>query len=72
MKQALISFKGVARRMHIIYERKIIQSKCLAIMDDYAHHPREVMMTLQTIKKEYDYFLVIWEPHRISRILLFF
>ncbi len=72
LRQTLIDFEGVARRMHIIYKKEINQIKSLTVMDDYAHHPQEVMMTLQTLTKEYDYCLVVWEPHRISRFCYFF
>ena len=72
LKHTLLNFKGVARRMQIIYNKIINDKKSLYVMNDYAHHPTEIMMTLKTLKDNYDHFLVIWEPHRISRFCYFF
>lgn len=42
---ALQSFKGVARRMQLIYDAKGIK-----IYDDFAHHPTAIIKTLQAMR----------------------
>ena len=63
-KTHILSFKGTKRRMNILGKLK----KTMFI-DDYAHHPTEIEMLINTIslyKKKY-IFLII-EPHRYSRL----
>ena len=63
-KSHILSFKGTKRRMNILGKLK----KTMFI-DDYAHHPTEIEMLINTIslyKKKY-IFLII-EPHRYSRL----
>ena len=61
---SLKNFEGVKRRFSIIYNN----SKNL-IIDDYAHHPEEIKVTLNSLryvtKKK---LITIFEPHRYSRI----
>ena len=63
-KTHILSFRGTKRRMNILGKLK----KTMFI-DDYAHHPTEIEMLINTIplyKKKY-IFLII-EPHRYSRL----
>lgn len=57
-------FEGVSRRQEIIYK-----NKDFLVMDDYAHHPTELVATINTVKKKFpDKKLVVcFEPHRYSR-----
>ena len=72
LKNALKNFRGVARRMEMIYQKEENERKGLYVMDDYAHHPQEIAMVLKTLKKDYDHIFAVWEPHRISRFCYFF
>ena len=65
IKKAILEFKGVQRRFNFIFEHQ----KSI-YFDDYAHHPTEIKMTLDGVKKVYkDYEKVcVFQPHRISRL----
>lgn len=62
--KAIIEFEGVSRRQEIIYE----ENNCI-IIDDYAHHPTEIVATIETVKRKYPNkkLVVCFEPHRYSR-----
>jgi len=64
---ALKSFSGVQRRFEILY-----QSNSLVIVDDYGHHPTEILATLGTAKMVWPNrkLVVIFQPHRYSRTQL--
>jgi UDP-N-acetylmuramate--alanine ligase len=64
LASAIWKFEGVGRRFELIY-----RDKNLEIVDDYGHHPTEVMATLKALKKiRPDHKIrVIFEPHRYSR-----
>ncbi len=58
------NFKGVRRRFSIIYNRRDN-----LIIDDYAHHPKEIKVTLDSLRSITKKKLItIFEPHRFSRI----
>ena len=64
IKKALREFKGVKRRFSIIH-----QNNKNMIIDDYAHHPREISVTLEALKSiTTGKLITIFEPHRYSRI----
>lgn len=61
---ALKVFKGVKRRFSIIFNNKINM-----IVDDYAHHPNEINVTLNSLKSiTRGKLITVFEPHRISRL----
>ncbi|MGL5055366.1 MAG: UDP-N-acetylmuramate--L-alanine ligase [Fusobacteriaceae bacterium] len=63
IKRALLCFKGAKRRYDILYDKGI------KIIDDYAHHPTEIMATLQGVKSiEKNKVVAIFQPHRYSRV----
>ena len=63
ISDALLAFKGVARRFEIIGVEKEI-----TVIDDYAHHPTEIEATINTAKECYDgKVIVIYQPHLYSR-----
>lgn len=66
--RALENFEGIARRCQVIGTIHIDNKKA-TLIDDYAHHPREISATLQAIKKGWpDHrLIVIFQPHRYSR-----
>lgn len=59
----LKKFKGAKRR----FTEKRIGSNI--IIDDYAHHPNEVMATIDAIKQKYQdkLLVIIFQPHTFSR-----
>ena len=65
IKDGLLRFNGVQRRFN-----KIFSLNGVDFYDDYAHHPTEIKMTLDGVKKVYkDYEKVcVFQPHRISRL----
>lgn len=64
IKKALSTFKGVGRRLNIIYKDENI-----IIYDDYAHHPTEIDTTLSALRKAYKdrRIISVFQPHRYSR-----
>lgn len=63
MKDALATFSGVARRFSIIAEVGGV-----ALVDDYGHHPAEVVATLAAARRAFDgRVIVAFQPHRYSR-----
>ncbi len=63
-------FYGVKRRLQKLGD-VILRGKRLAIIDDYAHHPRELAATLGALQPQYDDLFLAWEPHRLSRLAYF-
>ena len=65
IKLGLLKFKGVQRRFN-----KIFSFNNVDFYDDYAHHPTEIKVVLQGIKKVFSNFekVCIFQPHRISRL----
>ena len=62
--ETLEKFTGVNRRMQKLAEYPRLN---LTVIDDYAHHPHEVQVTLAALAGEYEKLLIFWEPHRLSR-----
>lgn len=65
---ALAEFQGIARRCQVLGELNI-QGKQVLVIDDYAHHPREIEATLQAVRTGWPdkRIIVIFQPHRYSR-----
>jgi len=63
-KQGLSLIEGVQRRMEIRGKRDQV-----LVMDDYGHHPTEIVATIKAIKTGWpDHRLcVLFQPHRYSR-----
>ncbi len=60
---ALSKFRGVGRRLE-----KLGSYGNLEVIDDYAHHPTEIVATLKTLKEQRKKeLIVVFEPHRYSR-----
>lgn len=63
---ALASFTGAGRRFEFIGE-----AKGITVVDDYAHHPTEMMATLQAAKTlDYKKVIVVFQPYTYSRVAL--
>jgi len=65
---ALRNFEGIARRCQLLGEI-VIENQKVLLIDDYAHHPREIAATLQALKNGWpDHRLIlIFQPHRYTR-----
>jgi UDP-N-acetylmuramate--alanine ligase len=64
----LASFQGIGRRMQVLGDVHIEDKKVLLI-DDYAHHPREIACTVEAVHAGWPgrRLVVIFQPHRYSR-----
>lgn len=64
---ALSQFAGVRRRFDLVG-----RAQDITIVDDYAHHPTEVQATITAASKlGYNRVVVLFQPHRYSRVHLF-
>lgn len=63
-QRALASFRGIARRF-----THVGQVNNIKIVDDYGHHPTEIVAVLEAAKEAYpeQRLLVLFQPHRYSR-----
>jgi UDP-N-acetylmuramate--alanine ligase len=64
IKQGLFDLGGVSRRFQIKGE-----AKSILVVDDYGHHPAEIVATLKTAKDCWPdrRLVVIFQPHRYTR-----
>lgn len=64
----LKNFKGIKKRFDIVSKKEAI------IIDDYGHHPTEILVTLEALKTYANLkgnlpITCIWQPHKYSRFL---
>lgn len=67
IKEALLTFGGVKRRFsESFYDNQIL-------IDDYAHHPREINATIESARKKYpeNELVAVFQPHTFSRTKTF-
>ena len=67
IKTNLLKYKGIKKRFDIVQ-----QHKNFVVIDDYAHHPTEIKVTMKSVKlynklQKIDKLAVIWQPHKYSR-----
>ncbi len=64
VRPALLSYRGVDRRMQTKYE-----GHGVLVLDDYAHHPREIAAVLSTLRDEYPGWRIVavFQSHQASR-----
>jgi UDP-N-acetylmuramate--alanine ligase len=62
--KALAGFTGMGRRFEIIGE-----ANGVTIVDDYAHHPTEIVATLAAARQRFPQAKIwaVWQPHTFSR-----
>jgi len=61
--EALAAFSGVARRLELKGETGGVR-----VVDDYGHHPTEILATLAAARQRYrGRLIVVFQPHRFSR-----
>lgn len=65
--EALKTFSGLERRMNISHVKE------LTFIDDYGHHPTEVIETLHAIRSTYvkRNIICVFQPHMASRTMAF-
>lgn len=63
IKKIITDFRGAKRRFEVIYKKDFY------IIDDYAHHPKEIKSVLETAKMIFKKhrILVVFQPHTFSR-----
>lgn len=64
IKLALASFKGIRRRFEKVYENDKV-----VFIDDYAHHPEEIRVFLESVREIYPRkkITAVFQPHLFSR-----
>ena len=67
IKKTLKQFYGIKRRMEKINNNNYI------IIDDYGHHPTEIVATLAALRNKYydKYIVTVFHPHTFSRTEMF-
>jgi UDP-N-acetylmuramate--alanine ligase len=65
VREALGQYQGVGRRFQILGAEAGV-----TVIDDYAHHPTEIMATLQTARERYPTATIwaVFQPHTYSRV----
>jgi UDP-N-acetylmuramate--alanine ligase len=64
VRKGLASFQGVSRRLTHVGMRNNVP-----IIDDYAHHPKEISAVLSTLhQRGYRRILAVCQPHRYTRL----
>ena len=67
IQKGLREYRGVKRRFDIRWQN-VAEKK--AIVDDYAHHPTEIMATLSAARSYWSgRIITVFQPHRYSRTL---
>ncbi len=68
IQKALADFQGIGRRFQLAGELATTAGSVLLI-DDYAHHPREIAPTLAAVRAGWPErrLVVVFQPHRFTR-----
>lgn len=66
----LAKFQGVSRRLNI---KTINENKNLYLVDDYAHHPTSIELTLKALRQKFPNYELscIFQAHTFTRVKLF-
>jgi UDP-N-acetylmuramate--alanine ligase len=66
--RALRNFQGIDRRFQVT-EKVIINDKVLTVIDDYGHHPNELLAVFETVRNHWKdrRLFVVFQPHRYTR-----
>ncbi len=62
--RAIADYRGIARRFQ--HFARFVKTPVIL---DYAHHPREILTTIQTAKNLYSKYLMIFQPHTYTRTI---
>ena len=68
IQTALLEFGGVGRRFEV-YPKRVIGGTCVTLVDDYGHHPTELLATIDTARNAFNKqrLVLVFQPHRYSR-----
>lgn len=68
IQAGLANFLGVGRRFQVYGEYEVGEGKAM-LVDDYGHHPREVAVTIEAVRKSWPHrrLVMVFQPHRYSR-----
>jgi len=68
IQQALKDFGGVDRRFQLLGDLPIAEGKA-TVVDDYGHHPRELMATIKAARSAWPgrRVVMVFQPHRFTR-----
>ncbi|HLY53386.1 MAG TPA: cyanophycin synthetase, partial [Steroidobacteraceae bacterium] len=68
IQRALATFQGVDRRLQHIGDADTAAGR-ITVIDDYGHHPTEVVATLEAVRQGYPGRRVVlaFQPHRYTR-----
>ncbi len=68
IRSALEKFAGVGRRFQVCGEFPLAGGNVMMV-DDYGHHPRELEVTIEAIRKGFPErrLVMLFQPHRFSR-----
>lgn len=66
---SLASFQGVGRRFQVYGEFAIGKAGKVLLVDDYGHHPREIMATIKAAREAWPErrLVMAYQPHRYTR-----
>ena len=69
IRENLLKYKGIKKRFDILQKKEDF-----ILIDDYAHHPTEIKVTIDSVKlyqkyKKVDKIIIVWQPHKYSRTL---
>jgi UDP-N-acetylmuramate--alanine ligase len=69
ISRALALFQGVERRLQHVAEIET-QAGPVTLVDDYAHHPTEIIATLEALRQAYPgrRIVLAFQPHRYTRV----
>lgn len=68
IQKALLEFSGIGRRFQMYGDFKV-DGKTVSLLDDYGHHPSEVMATIEAMRQSWPErrLVMVYQPHRYSR-----
>ena len=71
---SLKNFEGVHRRFQFLGKFKVNKFKNINLIDDYGHHPTEIIETISTAKLAFpkSKIYIVFQPHRYSRTKICF
>lgn len=69
IQMGLMKFSGVGRRLQIYGNIEFSPGKTALLIDDYGHHPREILATLDAIRQANPgrRVVMVYQPHRYTR-----
>jgi len=66
---ALSHFAGIGRRFQLYGDFSLAKGGKVTLVDDYGHHPREILATLQAARESWPTrrLVMVYQPHRYTR-----